>query len=311
MAFTDTWNLAYEGLPPDNENINLGAGRIRDLKLSIRERLIVNHSWAGDANDGKHVQVELMAQGADPATVAAEGWLYTKTVLANVELFYKDSSGAVLQLTSVGKVNVTPFPSGTKLLFPQATVPTGWTQDADVTDVLPRVVSGAGGGATGGSWTISGCSVATTVTTTTTTNTTTATTTTTGTTTNTTVSDNGSVVTVAAHALTVAELPAMAYNTVVPLGNSSVGVAAGVGFSVASAGSTSFGSNVQGSNNAHNHVGSSLSLSLLGSSLSTSTSSSTSTSTSNSSSASSATSTPSFDGTWRPAYLNVIKGNKT
>lgn len=51
------------------------------------------------------------------------------------------------------------FPVGTKLLFPQATAPTGWTQDIDANDRVMRVVNGATGGQTGGSWTISGISV--------------------------------------------------------------------------------------------------------------------------------------------------------
>lgn len=42
------------------------------------------------------------------------------------------------------------FPSGTKLAFPQASAPTGWTQDTSVNDYAMRIVSGTGGG-TGGS----------------------------------------------------------------------------------------------------------------------------------------------------------------
>jgi hypothetical protein len=49
-------------------------------------------------------------------------------------------------------------PAGTRLLFPQATAPTGWTQDASLNDRVLRVVSGAGGG-TGGNWAISGVTV--------------------------------------------------------------------------------------------------------------------------------------------------------
>lgn len=51
-----------------------------------------------------------------------------------------------------------PIPSGTKMIFFQAAAPTGWTQDVTQNDKVLRVVSGAGAG-TGGSWTISGCSV--------------------------------------------------------------------------------------------------------------------------------------------------------
>lgn len=55
--------------------------------------------------------------------------------------------------------NGSPIPSGTKMLFAQASAPTGWTQDTTIDDKMLRVVSGSGGG-TGGSWTASGVSVA-------------------------------------------------------------------------------------------------------------------------------------------------------
>lgn len=71
-TFTTTWNAAFEALPPDTgEAINLGPSRIRTLKESISERLEVDHSWAGDANDGAHKKVTWIEQGSDPATPAA------------------------------------------------------------------------------------------------------------------------------------------------------------------------------------------------------------------------------------------------
>lgn len=51
------------------------------------------------------------------------------------------------------------LPTGTKMLFIQSTAPAGWTQDTSVNDRVIRVVSGASGGATGGSWTISGITI--------------------------------------------------------------------------------------------------------------------------------------------------------
>jgi hypothetical protein len=48
-----------------------------------------------------------------------------------------------------GLTGVEPFPSGTKVVFAQASAPTGWTQDTSNNDKALRVVSGAGGG-TGG-----------------------------------------------------------------------------------------------------------------------------------------------------------------
>ena len=48
-----------------------------------------------------------------------------------------------------GLSGLSPFPSGTKVVFAQASAPTGWTQDTSNNDKALRVVSGSGGG-TGG-----------------------------------------------------------------------------------------------------------------------------------------------------------------
>ena len=78
-TFTATWNAAFEALPPDvGEAINLGPSRIRAHKLGVRERLVVDHSWAGDADDGAHKKATLIEQVSDPATPAAgQGVLHT------------------------------------------------------------------------------------------------------------------------------------------------------------------------------------------------------------------------------------------
>lgn len=49
-------------------------------------------------------------------------------------------------------------PAGTKMVFAQASAPTGWVQDASHNDRMLRVVNTAGGG-TGGSWGITGLTV--------------------------------------------------------------------------------------------------------------------------------------------------------
>jgi len=51
--------------------------------------------------------------------------------------------------SGVGLTGVDPFPGGTKMVFVQASAPTGWTQDTTNNDKGLRVVSGSGGG-TGG-----------------------------------------------------------------------------------------------------------------------------------------------------------------
>lgn len=46
-------------------------------------------------------------------------------------------------------IDIPGIPSGTKMVFFQASAPTGWTQDVTHTDKMLRVVSGVGGGSGG------------------------------------------------------------------------------------------------------------------------------------------------------------------
>lgn len=66
------------------------------------------------------------------------------------------STGAFTTITGDGSglTGVEPFPSGTKVVFGQASAPTGWTQDITNNDKALRVVSGVGGG-TGGTHALS------------------------------------------------------------------------------------------------------------------------------------------------------------
>lgn len=143
-VFTRTWNAAYEAQPADTEDLDQGAGRIRNLKVDIKERLEVDHSWVGDADDGEHTKVTFTDPlGADPSTVANKGYLYTKDVSATVELFFKDEAGNVIQLTGGGAAAA--FPATTRMIFQQTAAPTGWTKDttASLNDTALRVVTGS------------------------------------------------------------------------------------------------------------------------------------------------------------------------
>ena len=157
-TFTYTWNSTFLAQPPDTEDISLGAQRIRDTKAATGERLTVDHSLAGDANDGKHVRATLRNRGATTAYTldATDGAIFASAVSANTELFYQDSAGNVLQLTNSGSINA-GFPSGTVLLFGQAAPPAGWTM-MSWNDAMAYLTTG-GGGMTGGSWLISGAAV--------------------------------------------------------------------------------------------------------------------------------------------------------
>ena len=163
-TFSVSWSSSWEGTPGDNENINLGANRIREFKVAVHQRLAVDHSWAGDGNDGKHTKVQLQLSAADPPLDATDACLYTKQINGNSELFYEDSAARVLQLSSAGALNSpAAFVAGTKLLFSQAAAPVGWVQVTAYNDQVLRVVSDSSGGLSGGSWQISGFSASTVV----------------------------------------------------------------------------------------------------------------------------------------------------
>jgi hypothetical protein len=154
-VFPFPWDTTFNSEPADNENINLGAGRIRDTKSAIQVREQVDHSWAGDANDGKHVKSEYIVQATDPVLDVGDGAVYTKTIGGNTELFYEDSTGNIIQLTSAGQ-SASSFPSGTTMTFLQLSPPPGWIQNMGFNDLLVRTVGASGGGSAGGSWVISG-----------------------------------------------------------------------------------------------------------------------------------------------------------
>ena len=58
-------------------------------------------------------------------------------------------TGTLPAISGENLTNVAPFPGGTKMVFVQASAPTGWTQDTTNNDKGLRVVSGSGGGAGG------------------------------------------------------------------------------------------------------------------------------------------------------------------
>ena len=127
MAFTRTWNAAYEAIPANGADALEGAERIRDLKTDIQERLSADHVMDESADDGEHVRVTLQEQASDPTNVTDKGFVYSKDVSGVTELFYKDSDGDVTQITTTGLVNA-GFATGTKMLFQQTAAPIGWTK---------------------------------------------------------------------------------------------------------------------------------------------------------------------------------------
>lgn len=115
MANLRVWNAAYESCPADGDNVSEGAGRIRNLKTDLRERLSKDHYMdpAGtDTDHGEHGKITFNAPLAEnPATVAEKGFLYTKDVTTitddveetAAELFWKDEGGHALQISHRGE----------------------------------------------------------------------------------------------------------------------------------------------------------------------------------------------------------------
>jgi len=102
-VFTRTWDAAYEALPADNDDLTEGASRIRYMRVDVGERLTVDHSWAGDVDDGTHIKVTLTDPlAAKPTQANDETYLYSKDVSATAELFFEDEAGNETQLSNAG-----------------------------------------------------------------------------------------------------------------------------------------------------------------------------------------------------------------
>lgn len=158
-SFSYTWNNAFLSQPADTEDVSLGPQRIRATKAAVGERLAVDHSLAGNDFDGYHLKVTLLTLSTIPGASAGSGLLYTSVVNSNNELFFQDSAGNQVQLTSTGAINTADFiASGTNMLFLQAAVPANWTLYTALNDCVLRVNNSVGGGV-GGSWTISGATI--------------------------------------------------------------------------------------------------------------------------------------------------------
>ena len=142
-AFTITWNSAFEAVPANGDDASEGALRVRQLKNSISERFEVDHSYAGDVDDGAHKKITFVDPlGAKPTQANDESYLYTKDVSATSELFFEDEAGNEVQLTSAGSSTGDIFASADEILWRGATVPSGYSVQA-YDDELIRIISSA------------------------------------------------------------------------------------------------------------------------------------------------------------------------
>jgi hypothetical protein len=101
-TFSFTWDATFLSQPADNESINLGASRIRSFKDGVTERLAIDHSWAGDANDGKHNQVTLRPAPGPHVIDADDGRLINVVDGGVSELAWVNDVGQIAQITQLG-----------------------------------------------------------------------------------------------------------------------------------------------------------------------------------------------------------------
>jgi len=105
MTYSNTWNAAYESSPANNDNVSEGAGKIRDTRTDIRERVALDHYFdiAGtDAEHGEHKQITLHAPISTPTNQSNKGFIYGKDVSGKIELHYLDEDGSEVRLTYGG-----------------------------------------------------------------------------------------------------------------------------------------------------------------------------------------------------------------
>jgi hypothetical protein len=119
MPFLFTWNATFEGQPADTENASLGAGRIRDLKSAISERMEIDHSWAGDASDGLHLQATMPQHSSSPTVGADQGAFYVKDSGGTTVPYFKDDAGTTRRLAYIESV----YPIGSIYLSVVSTNP--------------------------------------------------------------------------------------------------------------------------------------------------------------------------------------------
>lgn len=126
-SFIYTWNSTFLATPSDTEDASLGSQRIRDTKTAVGERFAVDHSLAGNANDGKHLKATLMALVSPVAWTldSGDGACFSATVNGITEFFFQDSNGALTQITSNGTASG-GVPIGTVMAYASNAVPTNW-----------------------------------------------------------------------------------------------------------------------------------------------------------------------------------------
>lgn len=136
--------------PTGSAPVSEGDDRIREIKVAVAEALSHELStFPGASPSTTPIFIPGFLKGVTAARPTGdslvEGRFYCNETLNILERY---SGSAWVPIGTV-------IPAGTKMVFFQAAVPTGWTQVTNYNDYALRVVSGTGGG-TGGAAAFSG-----------------------------------------------------------------------------------------------------------------------------------------------------------
>src|SRR5258708_14346610 len=95
--------------------------------------MVVDHSWAGDAQDGEHNQASVRVLGDKPTLTGTDGAIYSKVVNGITELFFEDSNGLEVQITSDGGPPPLSWSTGDVKTTLKIVPDTGWVMADDGT----------------------------------------------------------------------------------------------------------------------------------------------------------------------------------
>ena len=104
MAYIEAWD---ETKPAGTRDANLGDDDIREFKRAMRERLAGGGMYfpsTDDADAGLYNSLKFIEQSSNPTSEANRAFLFCKDVSGVTELYWMDSAGSVIQLTTGGKI---------------------------------------------------------------------------------------------------------------------------------------------------------------------------------------------------------------